>query len=243
MTTPIIKWNNMFRSNELESFKSLIPDNINNYYNPFCGNLGTELYLLNNQKANDLHVSDNCKDLIDFYFIITYKLDDFLRAYDNVTEKKVDFYKIRKRFNETENIIEKSLTFFMLNKMISGILTLNDEGKCIQGRGKHMVNWKLTRTKLIELNEQLKNKKLLMYQKHFTNLIDLNEIKEDDFVLFNINYLLSNEEVKQLRNMCENLNCKWLIRSNSFLSEDEKKLLSEDYYDKNNKEYVMNYIQ
>lgn len=240
MTTPILKWNNMIKSDELEDLKSLLPNNIENYYSPFCGNLGLDLYLLNNQKATDYHLSDNFRNLIDFYFIITYKLDEFLKSYDAVTEKKIDFYKVRKRFNETENVIEKSLTFFILNKMISGVFTVTDDGKCIQSRGKHIVHWKQLRTKLIEMNEKLKNKKVLMYQKHFTNIIDVNEINENDFVFYNLNYNLSKDEVQQLREQCEQLKCDWIIRHGSFLSESDKNVLSEDFYTKNDR-YIMNY--
>lgn len=237
--SPIIKWEHMLKNEELQKLQEMLPENINTYYDPFCGNLGFTLYVLRQDLAKELQVSDNCKELIDLYFIITYKLDDFLKSYDVVTDKKVDFYKVRKRFNETENIIEKSLTFFMLNKMVSGILTLKD-GKCIQGRGRHMVNWKLTREKLVKTNEELKNKKLLMYQKHFTNVIDVNEIKKDDFIYFDINYTLSSEELKQLRDICEKVECKWIIKVNSCLSKEDVLFLKEDYYHTDN--FVMNFI-
>ena len=236
---PLLKHEYMLKTEEFNKLQELLPDNIKSYYDPFCGNMGLSTYVLKQKLAEELHISDKQQQLMDFYFIIAYKLNDFLGAYDSVVSKKIDFYKVRKRFNETEQIIEKALTFLLLNKMVNGVLSLKD-GKCLQGRGKHMVNWKMTREKLITLSEDLKNKNVLMYQKQFTDVINIDEIKEDDFIYLDVNYNLSSIELEQLRNICENVKCKWIIKINNCLSSNDISYLKEDYYIKDDK-YIMNY--
>lgn len=216
---------------------NLLPKKIKKFYDPFCGSMNISKYVLEHCDPEEVSVSDTHHELINFYFTITYKLEDFLNGLKVVISRfdRLQYYKLRKRFDETNHIIERAVAFFILVKTCKGIFPR--DGKLLSPKSEKNVNWNLEIEKLKSFSEVLKNKKLLMYQKHYTDVIDLEQVTKDDFVYFDLPSTLSTQEINDLDEFLGNLPCDWLITT----QHKETTLLNEWYrIDKDGTVYLSN---
>jgi DNA adenine methylase len=137
--TPIIKWVGG-KTQIIEKIIQKIPDEINDYYEPFIGGGSVLLKVLQTKKINKtIYASDINEKLINLYINIQKnpnelinQLKIFKTNYENIVDtvrnkkpkneieskqsKESYFYWVRNIFNKTNNIIEQSALFIFLNK-------------------------------------------------------------------------------------------------------------------------------
>lgn len=137
MTQPIIKWTGSKRSQSDEIIQ-YFPDNIDTYYEPFCGGCSMMMKLLNtpNISVNHIVCSDLNNDLIetwkhikdrpDTLFCIYNTLYNELISLPNVDEKRKMFENIRNRYNDTH---DPCLFFWIMRTCTNGMPRYNKMGQ------------------------------------------------------------------------------------------------------------------
>lgn len=132
---PIIKWSGSKRSQCNEIIKHF-PNQIDNYYEPFCGSASILRALLeSNIKIENYICSDINKELINLWndikfnpemLIENYKLMwNELYNYKNLEDKKNYFYKIRDRFNKLHSTSD---FLFISRTTTNGMIRYNKNG-------------------------------------------------------------------------------------------------------------------
>lgn len=211
--SPLNYYGNKFKL--LQQILPLFPNNINNFYDVFCGGLDISLNVIAvNSYANDKH-----EDLIWLYDkIIDYnsnKLGDELLELDRelfpmnnhngkslntygrtgdkktwnrlMNEKREVYYKLRDDFNTSTNKDFKMVIILSLNSV-----GLQDSFK-INNRfikftcGNNRIN-KNTQKRLNEIAYNIKNKNIILSNNDFRYIKDI-KFKEDDFVYLDPPYL------------------------------------------------------
>jgi DNA adenine methylase len=133
---PAIKWSGSKRS-QSEKIITLFPNEINTYYEPFCGGCSV-LYqlMMSSKKVKRFIASDLNNDLIKLWNLIKNNPSEIIKEYkllwnelnkDNDLNRKNKFYfSIRERFNQ-----EKSPTDFMfiMRTTVNGMPRYNNNGK------------------------------------------------------------------------------------------------------------------
>ncbi len=199
----------------LSQILPLIPNNINNFYDIFCGGLDISL----NIKANNIYANDKHEDLIWLYNeIIKYDSDDlgdelleldrkifpmndyngkslntYGRSGDKETwnrlmnEKREVYYRLREEFNHS---IDKDFKIVILLSLNS--VGLQDSFK-INNRfikftcGNNRIN-KNTKKSLNEISNNLKNKNIKFTNNDFRYIRDISFLK-NDFIYLDPPYL------------------------------------------------------
>ena len=234
---PFIKWVGGKRALLNEIFK-YIPNNFNNYYEPFLGGgaLFFELYskgVLDNRK---IYLSDINKELINSYMIIKDSPKELIKNLELFKKKhnKEFFYKIREQDREQNffkiDPVLRASRFIYLNKTcFNGLYRVNKKGYFNTPIGSYKNPNIADKERILNANEALKYATL--ENKSFHSL-DLNNINKDDFVYFDPPYYPLNEtssftsyngniflekEQKELFELFNKLNEKeaFLLKSNS----------------------------
>ena len=176
---PSLRWpGNKFSL--LKELMPLFPLSFNNYHEPF---LGSASVFLNTQCLQDVYLSDNNKDLINFYL----QIKDNLKAFIEITHKKENtksYYDVEKSI--IYNIpIEKAAQFYYLNRTcFNGIYRVNSLGKFNVPYG-HRENLKVVdESSLSILCNKLKNANII----HGDFYNSLEYIKPNDFVFLDPPY-------------------------------------------------------
>lgn len=152
---------------------------------PFCGNMCVVVHILDNyEEVDTIHVSDPNKDLVNMYFCICYKTDEFIEQIKKICLPQFDYYKCRRYYTDCENMIVRSALFLILNRSCAnGTFFKSLEGKkCLAPRGRHIVNWEKVIEEIVELSRYLKNKKVLIHSKDWRSFIS-----DEENMLFYIN--------------------------------------------------------
>lgn len=237
----ILKWDCTQYKN-YETITNLLPKKIKTFYDPFCGSLNISRYVLENCEPEEMHVSDSHRELIHFYYTITYKVEDFLKGLKIVLQRfdRLQYYKLRKRFSETDNIIERAVAFYILAKTCKGVFPRDN--KILNSKSDTMVHWDKEIQKLEHFSEFLKNKKLLMYEKKYIDLIDVEQICEQDFIYFDLPKNLSTQEMHDLNEFLGELKCDWLITTQhaetNILNDWFQKKVNSTYFISNSNNYL-----
>ncbi len=125
---PFLRWaggKNWFRKH-IENF---IPDQFNNYYEPFLGG-GSIFFYLKSQGfiKNKAYLSDANKDLINTYRVIKNNLEELIRHLATHIDTEEEYYRMRDE--KFDNPIEQASQFIFLNKTsFNGIYRVNQNGK------------------------------------------------------------------------------------------------------------------
>lgn len=119
MALPIIKWTGGKRR-LLKEIKKYIPEEYNDYYEPFFG--GGALFFDLELKNKKIVINDINKDLINFYIQVRDNPTEVINGFNEVLPtlvKKEKYEKIRKQFNDKikneEYDIELACLFLLLN--------------------------------------------------------------------------------------------------------------------------------
>ncbi|ATZ18982.1 restriction endonuclease subunit M [Williamsoniiplasma somnilux] len=159
---PLIKWVGGKRR-FIKYIEEEIPDNINNYFEPFAGSAALYFHLkIKNSNINDLNTS-----LIDFYKTVRDNpeklLDEINKTFNNSNPQQ-HYYDLRMQYNEEKKHLDKirrSALFFYLNKVgFNGIYRVNLQGNFNVPIGKSKTYFIPTKNDFNEASKLLKSTKL-----------------------------------------------------------------------------------
>lgn len=163
----------LIKGGEYQNYPKIDKD-VKTIYIPFCGNLSVVMYILDNYEHIDtIHISDNNKDLVNMYFCICYKTEEFIETLKKLCMPKFDYYKCRRYYSDCSNIMMRSVLFLILNRSCGhGTFFENLDGvRCLAPRGRHIVNWSKVIEEVVEISRYLKNKRVLIHDKDWKSLI------------------------------------------------------------------------
>ena len=126
---PVIKWSDSKRS-QCEDILGYFPQNIETYYEPFCGGCSMLMGLINSEIIVKRYVcSDINKDLIALWEKVKHSPDEIYESYeslwkelnkDNDIDRKRKFFEEqRKIYNETHDPL---VFFFIMRTTTNGIV-------------------------------------------------------------------------------------------------------------------------
>jgi len=132
---PAIKWSGSKRPIAKEIVESF-PENIDTYYEPFCGGCSVLYYLLNSErKANKYICSDINNDLIDLWNTIKNNPNDVIENYSkmwnelqilSIADRRQYFYDVRTRFNKEKSPYD---FMFIMRTTTNGMPRYNKSGE------------------------------------------------------------------------------------------------------------------
>ena len=133
---PVIKWTGSKRS-QVHNIISNFPNEIDTYYEPFCGGASVLYALLKSEiKVNRFVLSDLNQDLINLWEIIKNQpkeLGDYyeilwtnLNQIDEIGWKSSYYNTVRDRFNKNHNAMD---FFFLLRTCFNGMVRYSKDGK------------------------------------------------------------------------------------------------------------------
>lgn len=221
MALPIIKWTGGKRR-LLKEIKKYIPEDYNDYYEPFFG--GGALFFDLELKNKKIVINDINKDLINFYIQVRDKPTEVINGFNEVLPtlvKKEKYEEIRKQFNDKikneEYDIELACLFLLLNvSAFNGLYRKNKNNEFNTPYANPDRVRKLQR-KVIE--ERVKEGSLLLNQnveicnEDYSTI--LSRVKKRDFVFIDSPYIdtftayssgdFPLEEQEKLADLCREL--------------------------------------
>lgn len=168
---PVLKWAGG-KNKISEIILSLFPSKINNYFEPFLGGGAISLKVFKYFECK-LFLSDNNKDLIDFYKSF-YRYQDLYTEISKIQKEfngtKENYIELRNEFNMRNSDIRKSAIFYFLNKTsFNGLVRYNSKGKYNVPFGKR--DFKIEKEKLFKFSQFVKNNRINIQN------VDFKEIK------------------------------------------------------------------
>lgn len=240
MISPFLKWVGG-KTQILNIIEQFIPQEIDNYYEPFVGGGSVFFHMLNLLESKkitikNLYINDINSGLINCYIDIKTNLESVLKSLKNITnvylsfktlkEQETFYYEKRKEYNESEQSIDKSVLFIFLNKTcFRGIFRESKNGFNVPfGNYK---NPKIYYEKDLQNISNLLNKYNVYFEnKSFEKFFKDKKINYNDFIYFDPPYIplkqnsfvgydksLFNHEL--LAKYVDTLQCNFLL-SNSF---------------------------
>ena len=195
---PFIKWAGG-KSRLIIQIRHFLPENFNNYFEPFVGSGALFYYLINTgklDKNSSKQISDINVELINAYKAIKYSLIPLInQLYQNEREYFKDsqkfYYKLR-----SENIkfdsIKKAARFITLNKTCyNGLYRVNKNGLFNVPLGRYNKPKICDIENLAKLNKILNSTNTNIECYDYQNIIT--KVKEDDFVYLDPPYHPLNE--------------------------------------------------
>jgi DNA adenine methylase len=186
---PLLKWAGGKRQIINELFKR-IPKKFNFYYEPFAGGASFLIHLYNNNLIKYGTISDLNGELINFYNVIKYNLNEFLEEEkkDNLPNN-IEYYNLRDEYNniigDNNYKIRRAVLFLYFNKhAYNGLWRVNSNNKFNVPFGKYKNVNMFDYNNIYNFNIMLKNINIL--NSDFEAVVK--ETKENDFVYFDPPY-------------------------------------------------------
>ncbi|MFK5890277.1 MAG: Dam family site-specific DNA-(adenine-N6)-methyltransferase [Flavobacteriaceae bacterium] len=185
---PFLRWaggKNWFRKH----IEDYVPNQFNNYYEPFLGGGSIFFYLKSNGFIkNKAYLSDSNKDLINTYKVIKNNLPELQNLLVNHIDNEDEYYRMRELV--FENPIQRAAQFLYLNKTsFNGIYRVNKSGKYNVPYGKRKLEL------LYDFKHLNKISKIL--DKTYFSTQDFKErckqAKENDFLFIDPPYTVAHE--------------------------------------------------
>lgn len=186
---PLLKWAGGKRQIINELFRR-IPEKFNFYYEPFAGGASFLIHLYNNNLIKYGVISDLNGELINFYNVIKYNLNEFLEEEkkDNLPNN-IEYYNLRDEYNDiigdNNYKIRRAVLFLYFNKhAYNGLWRVNSNNKFNVPFGKYKNVNMFDYNNIYNFNIMLKNINIL--NSDFETVVK--EAKETDFVYFDPPY-------------------------------------------------------
>ena len=186
---PVIKWSGSKRS-QCEDILEYFPQNIETYYEPFCGGCSMLMGLINSEILVKRYVcSDINKDLIALWEKVKYSPDEIYESYeslwkelnkDNDIDRKRKFFEEqRKIYNETHNPL---VFFFIMRTTTNGMPRYNRKGEFNNSFHvtRNGIKPELLKPILTEWSEKLRKNNVEFVHRSYEEI--LGEVKEGDFI-------------------------------------------------------------
>lgn len=130
LVTPVLKWVGGKRQ-LMETFKTLLPQRINNYCEPFLGG-GAVLFDLQPKKA---YVNDINSDLILVYTVIRDAVDELISNLETFENNAETFYEVRdwdrdkEKYATLSNVQRAARTIYLNKTCYNGLYRVNNAGE------------------------------------------------------------------------------------------------------------------
>lgn len=173
----------------LKNIDKHLPQEIENYYEPFLGGGSVFFHLKsNNLIKNKSYLSDTNADLINTYRTIKNNVEELISVLKDFENNEEFYYKIRQKIFDNE--IENAAKFLYLNKTsFNGIYRVNSKGEYNVPYGKRNLKDLIEIENLFEVSNALKNTYFSI--KDFKKI--KKSIKEGDFIFFDPPYTVAHE--------------------------------------------------
>jgi DNA adenine methylase len=171
----------------LEQFKSIFPDKIERYHEPFIGGGAVAFYVLKNHKPKEIYLSDINEELTTCLNVIKNDVDALVRELHKLKAEhgKEQYYKVRAKSPERLSAVERAARFIYLNKTcFNGLYRVNSKGGFNVPIGSYVNPSIFDETELREISELLKD--VIIETKQFYEI--LNHAKKGDFIYFDPPY-------------------------------------------------------
>jgi DNA adenine methylase len=168
----------------IPQFKKYFPEKIDTYFEPFLGSGAIFFYLIQTHKPKEVILSDVNHILIELYKNVKFnpdKLIDLLQEHKNnhSASNSEYYYKMRDRYNQLKNTIEKSALFLYLNKTcFNGLYRENAQGYFNVPMGKYKNPSIVNLADIKKASFILKNVEIK--EQDFENILPI--VKKDDFI-------------------------------------------------------------
>lgn len=186
---PVIKWSGSKRS-QCEDILGYFPQNIETYYEPFCGGCSMLMGLMNSDIFVKRYVcSDINKDLIALWEKVKYSPDEIYESYVKLWEelnKDNDIYRKRKFFEEQRDIYNKThdplVFFFIMRTTTNGMPRYNQKGEFNNSFHvtRNGIKPELLKPILTEWSVKLRKNNVEFVHRSYEEI--LGEVKEGDFI-------------------------------------------------------------
>ncbi len=171
----------------LKHINKYLPNDFNNYFEPFLGGSALFTYLINcNRLNNGIYISDINKDLINTYSQIRDNVEEVIEHLEIYKNNKTFYYKIRAK--STNDLIETAAHFIFLNRTsFNGIYRENLSGEYNVPYGYKKYKTLFDFENLRKFSKKLKGATLRCCD--FEEYLD--KIKENDFVFLDPPYTVA----------------------------------------------------
>ena len=186
---PVIKWSGSKRS-QCEDILGYFPQNIETYYEPFCGGCSMLMGLINSEIIVKRYVcSDINKDLIALWEKVKYSPDEIYESYESLWKelnKDNDIDRKRKFFEEQRDIYNKThdplVFFFIMRTTTNGMPRYNQKGEFNNSFHvtRNGIKPELLKPILTEWSEKLRKNNVEFVHRSYEEI--LGEVKEGDFI-------------------------------------------------------------
>lgn len=186
---PVIKWSGSKRS-QCEDILGYFPQNIETYYEPFCGGCSMLMGLINSEIIVKRYVcSDINKDLIALWEKVKYSPDEIYESYESLWKelnKDNDIDRKRKFFEEQRDIYNKThdplVFFFIMRTTTNGMPRYNQKGEFNNSFHvtRNGIKPELLKPILTEWSVKLRKNNVEFVHRSYEEI--LGEVKEGDFI-------------------------------------------------------------
>lgn len=186
---PIIKWSGSKRS-QCEEILKYFPNDIDIYYEPFCGGCSMLMGLINsNINVNRYECSDINEDLINLWNCIKYTPNEIYLKYNelwNELNKDDAVERKRKYFEEQRSLYNKThdpfIFFFIMRTTTNGMPRYNNKGEF--NNSFHLTRNGIEPQRLLpiltEWSDKLKRNNVNFLHRSYESIVDF--VKPDDYV-------------------------------------------------------------
>ena len=186
---PVIKWSGSKRS-QCEDILGYFPQNIDTYYEPFCGGCSMLMGLINSEITVNRYVcSDINGDLIALWHKVKNSPDEIYKTYFalwNELNKDEDKGRKRSFFEEQRSLYNKThdplVFFFIMRTTTNGMPRYNNKGEFNNSFHitRNGIKPELLKPILYEWSEKLRNNNVEFFHRSYEDIVT--EIKEGDFL-------------------------------------------------------------
>jgi DNA adenine methylase len=185
---PFLRWagGKTWLTKHIDDF---LPDNINNYFEPFLGGGAIFFYLKSkNLIKGKSYLSDKNRELINTYNILKSKPKELIELLKKQKNTEIEYYKLRKY--QSDDKIERAARFLFLNKTsFNGIYRVNQQGIYNVPYGYRKLNDMYDYENLMQISNCLTN--CYFSVKDFKKIT--RKINLDDFVFIDPPYTVAHE--------------------------------------------------
>lgn len=238
---PIIKWTGSKRS-QAETIVSNFPQEIDTYYEPFCGGCSVLYQLLkSNIRVKKYICSDINSDLINLWNMIKTNPQDIYEHYKmlwtdfnsgGVETRKEVFNKVRERYNNEHNPLD---FMFIMRTVINGMPRYNKDGKF--NNASHFsrpgINPETLKEILFDWSALLNKHDVIFVQCDYITLTP----NENDFVYLDPPYAHTKGiyyggiDTNQLFDYLSKLKCGWILSFDGISGKDNNTFNVPNIYD------------
>ncbi|MBN1502301.1 DNA adenine methylase [Candidatus Woesearchaeota archaeon] len=184
ITLPVfVKWAGG-KSKLIPQFKEHFPEKVESYYEPFLGGGAVFFYFTQFYKPNKLVLSDINHVLVELYRNVKENPDQLIKLLKEHKSKHTPdsskyYYKMRERYNQLHNTIEKSALFLYLNKTcFNGLYRENAKGHFNVPIGRYKNPSIVNAGEIKKASSLLKNAEV--FEQDFENILP--SVNKNDFV-------------------------------------------------------------